>query len=142
MIVMYNCYDQKDKMFKTLLNEHTLNSRINASEIDLRNPSIIIKSDDLTGNYIYISELRRYYFIESKQMIDNVHVNLNLKCDVLFTFRNEINESQGLLSKGGNINPYFANYNSECRNHRIDLNFNSPFKKDGEFVLVTIANGV
>ncbi|CAL9955389.1 hypothetical protein VPHK58G2_0006 [Vibrio phage K58 g2] len=86
--------------FDNVLNKNlTLSFSLNLVlryDFNLHNAKIMINtSEDVESvNYCFINEVGRYYFIES---IDKVAANLyslELVCDYLMTFKNEINSNQ------------------------------------------------
>ena len=61
-------------------------------------PSIIISSATMpTYNYAYIASYGRYYFIDSVIWIANNTWRLNLRVDVLFTYKTEISNQSGVV---------------------------------------------
>lgn len=80
--------------------------------------SITINSDDLiNGNYIYLPDLKRYYFIDSKVIASAKAYILNLSVDVLESFKNEILNSNCLIKKCDAYNKYYddGSYKNEVR---------------------------
>lgn len=80
--------------------------------------SITINSDDLiNGNYIYLPDLKRYYFIDSKAIVSAKSYILNLSVDVLESFKNEILNSNCLIKKCDVYNKYYddGSYKNEVR---------------------------
>lgn len=80
--------------------------------------SITINSNDLiNGNYIYLPDLKRYYFIDSKVIVSAKAYILNLSVDVLESFKNEILNSNCLIKKCDDYNKYYddGSYKNEVR---------------------------
>lgn len=70
-------------------------------ELNVMSPVIDIeKSGTLSGyNYVYISELTRYYYITDYEVIRNGIIRLHLDIDVLMSFRSYIENCSGLVSR-------------------------------------------
>ena len=65
-------------------------------------PSIIIESAAKpTYNYAYIQELGRYYFVTSCVWLSGQLWRLNLRCDVLMTYKTEIYTQSGTVLYSG-----------------------------------------
>lgn len=82
---------------------------------DVINPSITFECADdkiLRSNYVYIPAFNRYYFINS---ITSVRTNLwrvNLHCDVLYSFRNDVLQIKAIIDRQeNNFNRYLIDNN-------------------------------
>ena len=82
---------------------------------DVINPSITFECADdkiLKSNYVYIPAFNRYYFINS---ITSVRTNLwrvNLHCDVLYSFRNDVLQIKAIIDRQeNNFNRYLIDNN-------------------------------
>ena len=82
---------------------------------DVINPSITFECTDdkiLKSNYVYIPAFNRYYFINS---ITSVRTNLwrvNLHCDVLYSFRNDVLQIKAIIDRQeNNFNRYLIDNN-------------------------------
>ena len=82
---------------------------------DVINPSITFECADdkiLKSNYVYIPAFNRYYFINS---ITSVRANLwrvNLHCDVLYSFRNDVLQIKAIIDRQeNNFNRYLIDNN-------------------------------
>jgi len=65
----------------------------------ITNPSILIESDYIQFNYVYISELHRWYFVEEVIMVKNRLWQVRLKVDVLMTYKYEIGQQQAYIAR-------------------------------------------
>ena len=63
------------------------------------NPIILVKDVDTEFNYCYIPEFKRYYFLEGITRVLNGARILQLKCDVLMSFKDEILETKIMLAR-------------------------------------------
>ena len=139
-MIFYTTNSKENEINKTLQSPIELNANINVSELDVMRPQILIKTSDISGNYIYISKLNRYYFIDTKTNVDNVHTYLTLRCDVLMSWKDEIMNATGLVVKSQNGNSYYGGVVSECRTSSkryVYENGQNIFSDSGMLVLVT-----
>lgn len=84
-------------------------------ETSIINPSIVVSSDSsiLNSNYAYIDSFQRYYFITNITSIRNDLWRLDLKCDVLMSFKDEIKNIKCLVARNEN------NYNPLLNDKRV-----------------------
>lgn len=139
-MIFYTTHSKENEINKTLQSPVEVNANINVSELDVIRPQFLIKTADISGNYIYISKLNRYYFIDTKTNVDNVHTYLTLRCDVLMSWKDEIMNATGLIVKSQNGNSYYGGVESECRTaskRYVYTNGQNIFSDSGMLVLVT-----
>ena len=139
-MIFYTTHSKENEINKTLQSPVEVNANINVSELDVMRPQFLIKTADISGNYIYISKLNRYYFIDTKTNVDNAHTYLTLRCDVLMSWKDEIMNATGLIVKSQNRNPYYGGVESECRTaskRYVYTNGQNIFSDSGMLVLVT-----
>lgn len=103
-------------------------------------PKITLNGTIKDYNYCYIPSFYRYYFIENLILQGKVTL-IDCEVDVLMTYKDDIRNSYGLMSKGINFNPYYnGGYENENRDTYRQFNFENPFNSTGEIILVTAAN--
>lgn len=139
-MIFYTTHSKENEINKTLQSPVEVNANINVSELDVMRPQFLIKTSDISGNYIYISKLNRYYFIDTKTNVDNVHTYLTLRCDVLMSWKDEIMNATGHIVKSQNGNSYYGAVESECRTaskRYVYTNGQNIFSDSGMLVLVT-----
>ena len=139
-MIFYTTHSKEHEINKTLQSPVEVNANINVSELDVMRPQFLIKTSDISGHYIYISKLNRYYFIDTKTNVDNVHTYLTLRCDVLMSWKDEIMNATGLVVKSQNGNSYYGGVESECRTtskRYVYTNGQNIFSDSGMLVLVT-----
>lgn len=67
------------------------------------NPSIEIEYTPNTHfNYCYISDLSRYYFIKNITITSNNTMIIDLHCDVLMTYKNELLDHNAIIERQEN----------------------------------------
>lgn len=124
--------------------DNTINKEleyIKTYEVNLRKDfnyiegSIIIQANELIeGNYLYFPILKRYYFIDSKEILGFTTFALYLSIDVLESFKDDILNSQCLIKRSGDYNKYYddGSYKNEVRKEvttyksDVTLNYDSP----------------
>lgn len=139
-MIFYTTHSKENEINKTLQYPVEVNANINVSELDVLRPQFLIKTADISGNYIYISKLNRYYFIDTKTNVDNAHTYLTLRCDVLMSWKDEIMNATGHIVKSQNGNSYYGGVESECRTaskRYVYTNGQNIFSDSGMLVLVT-----
>jgi len=109
-------------------------------EVNIYNPTIVLKYDDLIDfNYIYIDKFKRYYFIEDIEVFPNKIYSLSLKCDVLMSFKEDILNSYGNITRQTNYNNFYDfDYSSEVRKESNIYNSNVVFEDVKTTILCTI----
>ena len=123
------------KAYNTESSVNTINKVINfvtdidikfKDEVNIYNPIIVLKYDDLIDfNYIYIDKFKRYYYIEAVEVFPNKIYHLTLKCDVLMSFKDDILNSYGIITRQTNYNNYYDfDYSSEVRKETNIYNSN------------------
>ena len=137
---MYNTSDSDNTMGKTLTDETEYNIKLKG-DTSITQPVVILHSNNIIlFNYAYIPEFNRYYFVNKIELFPNGIYNITLNVDVLESFKNDIKNSMGLISKQTNINNYYNDgYESEIKKevdlYRSSVTFDLNTK---EKVLVTI----
>ena len=137
------------KTYNTESSVNTINKIINfVSDIDVKfkdevniyNPTIVLKYNDLIDfNYIYIDKFKRYYFIEDIEVFPNKIYSLSLKCDVLMSFKDDILNSYGNITRQTNYNDYYNfDYSSEVRKESNIYNSNVVLDDVKTTILCTI----
>lgn len=137
---MYNTNDSNNTINKTLANETEFNIKLKG-DTSITQPIVVLHSNNIIlFNYAYIPEFNRYYFVDKIELFPNGIYSITLKVDVLESFKNDIKNSYGMISKQTNINHYYNDsYESEIKKevdlYRSNITFNLDTK---EKILVTI----
>ena len=106
-IYLYKCLDDKNKLSKTLTNVKVIDLNIRKL-FNFDTPTIKIKIDNFDYNYVKIDN--RYYFVVSKNYIAESLIELNLKCDLLMTYKNDLLKCKGEVV-GTTTHSYSSAYN-------------------------------
>ncbi|MBQ1551084.1 MAG: InlB B-repeat-containing protein [Bacilli bacterium] len=87
------------------------------------NPSIKLKWDETylpSQNYAYIPKFQRFYFITDIIILRNGYIQINLKVDVLMSFRNIILGTNAIIKRQEyDNNPYLIDENIPTQNNNI-----------------------
>lgn len=79
---------------------------------DITNPSLILQTYK-TGNYCYIPDLKRYYYIDRIELMKGGFYRLYLEIDVLMSYKDEIINADWYSVSGVNVTiPNEVDYNS------------------------------
>lgn len=92
-IILYSTNDGENILNKSLDEEYRFNIRLK-NDTDIITPVITLNDKGEMNfnkcNYCYIEVLGRYYFIRSIENISNKIWKLDLECDVLQTYKDDI----------------------------------------------------
>ena len=86
---LYHVNDAENVINKNLVNGLEIDINLKAS-VDLVNPEIVLNGDFRGFNYAKITELNRFYFVETVEQLNLKMVKLSLVCDVLETYKSII----------------------------------------------------
>lgn len=82
---------------------------------NVNNPYIIINMinnyNDI--NYCYIPDLGRYYYITAFQVLTADRLRINLKCDVLMSFADDIKTANALISRSNTVGNVLISDNAQ-----------------------------
>ena len=140
ILQLYKMLDEQRALNKTLSNPIEISGTFR-SEIDEIDIEIDIETNNYDFNYVFVESLNKYYFVNTIQYVNNDICRLYLHCDVLMTYRNDILNSFGFVTKGGNINPYFSRYTTDCRRNIQTHQFLNMFGGDTIIVVTKQTNG-
>lgn len=137
----YNKSDER-QIFKELVSGTTLNGTLR-DESSIISPSILFESADVMRyNFCYIPQWQRYYFVRN---ITSFRTNLylvELECDVLMSFKNDIANFEVVVDKqtmATNGDEYIDDGSLVCDNYMFNrvYNFSSGFNNSPEYILIT-----
>lgn len=136
---LYKNSSENNDLDKNLSNENVVNG-YSRDVVDMLNPVIQLAGIEVNSyNYCYIVELQRYYYIENMTLATNGVYKLFMRIDVLMTYKEDIRESQGLITKNREYNPYTGEFDVEPRYTLEKHEFENGFDfSNGDFVLVTM----
>lgn len=97
------------KIYNNKSNKNVVNKKIKEvqeisfnfkDDSDITNPILILKSYE-SGNYCYIPELKRYYYIDKIDLMNGGAYKLYLEIDVLMSYKDEILNAEYFSEDGG-----------------------------------------
>lgn len=132
---------EKNKINKAINTGITLSGSLR-NESNIVNPSITINIDNPTiYNYAYIPDFNRYYFITNYISLRTGIWQINLKSDVLMSFKDSILSSEVLINKtetnGKNNYLSGSNWVNNCKTKTDILAFPNGLLDDGKYILIT-----
>ena len=131
---------EKNKISKDITEGITLSGTLrNASNVVT--PTIMLNIDNPTiYNYAYISDFHRYYFITEYVSVRTGLWQINLKSDVLMSFKDSILTSRVLVNKSESSGSSYLsgeNWVTSCKTKTDIISFSSGLLNDGQFILIT-----
>lgn len=145
-IVLYNNKSPNNSIAKSLETIATYSDCIIKETTDLYNITVILNyvNNMRDANYLFISELNRYYYIDNFEMA-NGRVILSCHIDVLMTYRNEIEKCKIVVKRNENESYSYLSDTElpiECREQKRQFIFpNEPLTKNLEYIMIC-AGGV
>ena len=132
---------EKNKINKDLTAGVTLSGTLR-NESNVVNPSIVINIENPTiYNYAYIEDFKRYYFITDYISLRTGIWQINLKSDVLMSFKDSILASTALINSTETTgkNNYLSGeqWITNVKNTTNIVNFPNGLLDTGEFILIT-----
>lgn len=90
-------------------------------ECSMLTPSIVYQSESVpTFNYVYIPIFNRYYFVTSLSSVNKNVWRMELNCDVLMSYKNEILLLQGVIGRQEiDFNPLLVDNELPTQNNTI-----------------------
>lgn len=138
--ILYNNQSQENKLNKVLTNKGT-RTVIFLDSVDFLRPRITVKSLPTETNYVYIESLGRYYFITDIKNLKNELFELNLRCDVLMTYKQDIEETQAIITESTNdVNIHNAGYVAEKDIDTTSINLENPFTDNSDVLITIVGN--
>ena len=141
LIKTYNYNGEPNRVNKTLQENEEYTGVLN-STVNILEPVIRFRTNNVvTFNYVYIESLNRYYFVKELTQ-DGDLCTVRLKVDVLFTYKDKILSSSGILTQGENVNKYLSNRSNvvDVRPNVRKLDFPNKelLNETGSIIMVTI----
>lgn len=137
-ITFYNTVDLPNVVNKTLTKIGDDINIVFLDYADIVNPILRLKTIPENANYCFIDSLDRYYFFNSQKILHNGLFEIQLKCDVLYTYKTEIENANAEIVESENVlnenKTDYVNENTETIN---EINITSPFTTFSD-VLITV----
>lgn len=137
---LYFSQSPENKLNKILTDKGT-RTILFLDSVNFSNPIITVKTLPTDVNYCYIERLGRYYFIESVRNLKNELFELSLKCDVLMTYKNDIEKSKAIIIESTNeINPNNTDYIAEKNINVNEITLENPFTENSDVLITIVGN--
>lgn len=140
-IELYKNTSEENAIEKIIVDKKTIEGTLKTT-IDVTSfPVIFNFFDDWNNyNYVYIEKLKRYYFVDSKRIVNNSLIEYDLIEDVLMSFKDLIRNQNILLSESetafaGSQNNYTAENKLTIAN---SYEMEDLFNTDKSGVLITV----
>ena len=142
MLILYKNKSSDNTLNKTLTEPLEIRV-ILKRDIDLTNPELILRDVigyDLTEyNYCEISELNRFYFIDSIESITNETNLFRCTCDVLSTYKLDILQCNARLKRSLKTGDYMSLQLDESVKKNVEtFNSNVSLTTDKTIILTTV----
>ena len=137
-ILLYKTTNANNDLNKTISDKVELVGALREASSIIA-PSILIQSNPIGYNYAYIPEFGRYYYIKNITAFRKGAYIVDLKCDVLMSFREEILNMSGVVSRLTDGDDYAnRDIKTKCLETHRRLDFpETPFTRNGSYVLIS-----
>ena len=136
-ILLYKTTNANNDLNKTITDKVELVGALRDAS-SIITPSILIQCNPIGYNYAYIPRFGRYYYIKNITSFVKGAFIIDLKCDVLMSFKEEILNMSGIVSRLTSGDEYAnRDIKTKClETHRKIVFENTPFTADGTYILV------
>lgn len=97
-LILYKTDDNPNVINKVLTDPLTMNINLK-NDVNIINPELVLNGDYRGYNYAHIPELNRFYFINSMEQLNFRLVKIALECDVLETYKADILNGSGTVTR-------------------------------------------
>ena len=141
-LYLYNIQDSNNVINKTLKNAYELDI-ILKRDVNIINPELILSTldniDYSNYNYAHIPELKRYYFIDQVINLNSKLWQLNLECDVLESFKNDILNSNAVFNRGIKSGDYIESKVDLSSYTQVEKHISlNPIEYDENLIMITV----
>ena len=141
-LYLYNIQDSNNVINKTLENAYDLDI-ILKRDVNIINPELILSTldniDYSNYNYAHIPELKRYYFIDQVINLNYKLWQLNLECDVLESFKNDILNSNAVFNRGIKSGDYIESKVDLSSYTQVEKHISlNPIEYDENLIMITV----
>ena len=137
-ILLYKTTNANNDLNKTISDKVELVGALREASSVIA-PSILIQSNPIGYNYAYIPEFGRYYYIKNITAFRKGAYIVDLKCDVLMSFKEEILNMSGIVSRLTDGDDYATrDIKTKCLETHRRLDFpETPFTRNGSYILIS-----
>jgi hypothetical protein len=135
-IILYKTESERIKINKVLEGELELVGSLRDGS-SITTPYILLQTNPVDYNYAYIPEFKRYYYINSMTVMRSKAFVIELKCDVLMTYKSEIMELEGVVSRLNTGSQYASrDIKTEVLEDTRRIDYDYTFTEDGSYILI------
>lgn len=139
-LTLYENLSDKNVLSKTLQNPAGFSGNLRESS-DVVNPEITLSIENPTSyNYVYIPLFSRYYYITEMQSVRTGIWKLSLHCDVLMSFKTQIEKCSGTVNDGTETGSRYlagSQWRATQKNKTDIIQFPSGLLETGQYILIT-----
>jgi len=138
-LVLANTTDARNVIGKKLTVTKNLNINLkNIEDIKHLQPIIHKNNLDKNVNYAYIDYLKKYYFVNDTRIINNDFVQLNMESDLLETYKDDILNSDSVVTARDTTSYFNSGLPTEIREETNKFESNVTLPDESSLLLVTI----
>lgn len=147
---LYKNHSDERYLVKDLSSIGTYNNLVFKDDEDLVTPTFKVTDSNFSEecNYIYVQDLKRYYYVRSRRYSRQC-LFLECQVDVLMSFRNEIHDMTGIISRNERLyNLYLNDDKMEMLNYPYYQTINmrcvegNPFSMGTNQILLALVGAV
>ena len=101
-IDLYSITDDPRKLEKTLDTADTRTGAVRGA-IDVLRPEVLVEGGVVLANYAHIPDFGRYYFIEEREAVRKGLQRLQLRVDVLMSYKDQIKTCPAVFDRSQNL---------------------------------------
>lgn len=114
-IYIYNTVSDEKHLMKDITNKVGEHSGVVRGEIDIQFPTVTVNATLKEGNYAYIPDFGRYYWIREKTVIREGISSVSLESDPLMSFAAQILQLRAYVTRSSyNYNMDMADRKTPC----------------------------
>ena len=147
---LYKNHSDERYLVKDLSSIGTYNNLVFKDDEDLVTPTFKVTDSSFSEecNYIYVQEMKRYYYVRSRRYSRQC-LFLECQVDVLMSFRNDIHDMTGIISRNERLyNLYLNDDKMEMLNYPYYQTLNMkcveghPFSMQTNQILLSLVGAV
>lgn len=143
---LYQTNSSNIRIDKTATLLHNYDNLVIKEKTSIINPTIILNASDTNvtrGNYAYIPRFKRFYYVQDVKSVKQDIWEIDLKCDVLMSFRDDIIDQKVIFKRSESANNLYLNDDRLQIDSRVNVyNYVFPHKieSNGTYVLLMAGN--
>lgn len=137
-IKLYKTVSERVRIMKQITDELVLTGSLR-DQSSIITPTFALEKNPIGYNYCYIPAFHRYYYIKNIVAVRKQLFQLQLKCDVLMSYKDEIYAMQALIDREETPDTSYVNgdFVVDSRPIHEKIEFQNPFTEEN-YVLVAL----